>query len=108
MLAGNYGFIWPDLLCGGDAIVEKIKEPATLTELMVIALTGQILTNMFAAETPGVAPMASRERSVGTAALKQPMLLAQLPCMRQILRTVQAGAVPACLHVSLEALWPCQ
>ena len=56
ILAGIVAFAWPDLLCGGDVIIEKIKEPQTLTELLVIALLlGKytFTTACFAAGTPG-------------------------------------------------------
>lgn len=56
ILAGIVAFTWPDLLCGGDVIIEKIKEPQTLTELLVIALLlGKytFTTACFAAGTPG-------------------------------------------------------
>lgn len=71
MLAGIMAFTWPDLLCGGDAIIEKIKEPATLTELMVIGLLlGKYLftTTCFAAGTPGgtLFPMVVMGTLVGT------------------------------------------
>ncbi|EPD78028.1 MULTISPECIES: ClC family H(+)/Cl(-) exchange transporter [Atopobiaceae] len=56
MIAGIVAFTAPDLLCGGDAIIEKIKEPATLTELGVLALlVGKyaFTSICFSAGTPG-------------------------------------------------------
>ena len=91
MLAGIMAFIWPDLLCGGDAIIEKIKEPATLTELMVITLLlGKYFftTTCFAAGTPGgtLFPMVVMGTLVGTLfALVATHVLAYLWHMHQTL-----------------------
>ncbi|MBF4804476.1 ClC family H(+)/Cl(-) exchange transporter [Lancefieldella rimae] len=56
IIAGFVALSAPDLLCGGDALIEKIKEPATLTELSVLALlVGKyaFTTVCFSAGTPG-------------------------------------------------------
>lgn len=37
-LAGAAAFVWPDLMCGGDAIVERLMSPAGLTAAGLAAL----------------------------------------------------------------------
>lgn len=56
MLAGVVAFVWPDLMCGGDAIFERIVEPEGLALASVVALLlGKYLftTISFGSGAPG-------------------------------------------------------
>ena len=56
MLAGVVAFVWPDLMCGGDAIFERIVEPRGIALSSVIALLlGKYLftTISFGSGAPG-------------------------------------------------------
>ena len=56
MLAGVVAFVWPDLMCGGDAIFERIVEPRGIALTSVIALLlGKYLftTISFGSGAPG-------------------------------------------------------